>query len=127
MRDRREGEKLKRIEKMNTKTIEDIKEQVAFILNEYHENNGRYFYDDNEINEIIEAVFLKNEKVKNTEVDIYKEEDGTTTVEIKYNFAVLIIEYSEEWETVRVKLTGEYTFEAYKNGNGEYFEGMILE
>lgn len=112
---------------MNTKTIEDIKKQVAFILNEYHENNGRYFYDDNEINEIIEAVFLKNEKVKNTEVDIYKEEDGTTTVEIKYNFAVLIIEYVEKWEEVHVKLTGEYTFESYKNGSGEHFEGMILE
>ena len=111
---------------MNTKTIENIKEQVAFILNEYHEKGGRYFYDDNEINKIIEDVFLKNKKVKNT-VDVYKEEDGTTTVEIKYNFAVLIIEYIEKWEEVHVKLTGEYTFESYKNGNGEYFEGMILE
>lgn len=110
---------------MNAKTIKEIKEQVAFVLNEYHEKNGRYFYDDNEINEIIEDVFLKNKKVKNT-VDVYKEEDGTT-VEIKHNFAVLIIEYNKKWEEVHVKLTGEYTFESYKNNNGEYFEGMILE
>lgn len=111
---------------MNTETIENIKEQVAFVLNEYHEKGGRYFYDDNEINEIIEDVFLKNKKVKNS-VDVYKEEDGTTTVEIKYNFAVLIIEYVEKWKDIHVKLTGEYTFESYKNRNGEYFEGMILE
>lgn len=112
---------------MNTKTIKEIKEQVKFVLNEYHEKNGRYFYNDIEINEIIESAFLYGEKsATGADIDIYKEDDAIT-IEIKHNFAVLIIEYNKKWEEVHVKLTGEYTFEAYQNKNGEYFDGMILE
>lgn len=118
---------MKRVEKMNAKTIKEIKEQVAFVLNEYHEKNGRYFYNDTEINEIIECAFWYGEKsATDADIDIYKEDDAIT-VEIKHNFAVLIIEYNKKWEEVHVKLTGEYTFEAYQNKNGEYYEGMILE
>lgn len=117
----------KEIKKMDTKTIEEIKEQVAFVLYEYHEKNGRYFYNDTEVVEIIESAFLYGGKsATDADIDIYEEEDQTT-VEIKHNFAVLIVEYNKKWEEVHVKLTGEYTFEAYKNGNGEFFDGMILE
>lgn len=113
--------------KMNTKTIKEIKEQVKFVLAEYHEKGGRYFYNDIEINEIIECAFWYGEKsATGADIDIYKEEDKTT-VEIKHNFSVLIIEYNEKWQEVHVKLTGEYIFEGYKNKNGEYFDGMILE
>lgn len=118
---------IEKVEKMNTEIIEEIKNQVAFVLNEYHEKNGRYFYNDIEINEIIESAFWYGEKsATHADIDIYKEDDATT-VEIKHNFAVLIIEYNKKWEEVHVKLTGEYTFESYKNNNGEYFEGMTLE
>lgn len=112
---------------MNTKTIKDIKEQVSFILAEYHEKGGRLFYNDIEINEAIECAFWYGERsASHADIDVYKEED-TITLEFKQDFAVLIIEYSEKWKQIDVKLTGEYTFNASKNKNGEYFDGMILE
>ena len=107
---------------MNTEIIEEIKDQVAFVLNEYHEKGGRCFCYDDEIIETIEDVFFKNQKVKYNGIDVFKEEDRTITLKFKEDPAVLIIECNEKWESVRVKLTGEYTFESCPG----YSEGLIL-
>ena len=107
---------------MNTETIEEIKNQVAFVLNEYHEKGGRCFRYDDEIIETIEDVFLKNKKVDYNGIDVFKEEDRTITLKFKEDSAALMIVYNEKWNEVRVKLTGEYTFESCPG----YSEGLIL-
>lgn len=107
---------------MNTEIIEEIKNQVAFVLNEYHEKNGRCFCYDDEIVETIEDVFLKNQKVKYNGIDVFKEEDKTITLKFKEDSAVLMVVCNEKRKEVRVKLTGEYVFESCP----EYSEGLIL-